>query len=96
VDVACGEDAEPVEHEAPETPVGYSSPVCSSTGDAIDRVVAAIDQLASDTREGRGPGWDGELAERIAALWQMISDLDPELARRARGYTAPADSAPSA
>jgi hypothetical protein len=38
---------------------------------------------------------DAELAARIAMLWQMVSDLDPELARRARRYAAPADGAPS-
>jgi hypothetical protein len=70
--------------------------VCSTTGDAIDDVVAAIDQLASDARGARGSVRDGELAGRIAALWQMISDLDPELARRARRYAAPADGTPSA
>jgi hypothetical protein len=70
--------------------------VCSSTGDAIDDVVAAIDQLASDARDAGGTVRGGEAAGRIAALWQMISDLDPELARRARRYTGPADGAPSA
>jgi hypothetical protein len=69
--------------------------VCSSTGDAVDRVAAAIDQLASDARNTHGTAFDGELAMRIAALWQMVSDLDPELARRARRYAAPADGAPS-
>jgi hypothetical protein len=69
--------------------------VCSSRGDAIDRVAAAIDQLASDARDPDGTMLAGELATRIATLWQMLSDLDPELARRARRYAAPADGAPS-
>jgi hypothetical protein len=59
--------------------------VCSKTGDAVDRLAAAIDQLARDVR---GDASDPELTARVAGLWQMISDLDPELARRARGYTA--------
>jgi hypothetical protein len=69
--------------------------VCSSTGDAVDRIAAAIDQLASDVSNNRGAALDGAVDARIAELWQMVSDLDPELARRARRYAAPADGAPS-
>jgi hypothetical protein len=70
--------------------------VCSNTGDALDRVAAAIDQLASDSRDAKGGANGGELTTRIAALWQMVSDLDPELARRTRMYTGLADGGPSA
>ena len=59
--------------------------MCSTTGDAVDRLAAAIDQLASDVR---GDASDPALAARVADLWQMVSDLDPELARRTQGYTA--------
>ena len=48
-------------------------------------MAAAIDQLASDLHGGASLP---ELAVRVAGLWQMVSDLDPELARRTRGYTA--------
>jgi hypothetical protein len=78
--------------------IGYHSRVCSSTGDAIERIAAAIDQLASDARDAdgmRGAAGQRELSRRVARLWQMVSDLDPELARRARRYTAPADGAPA-
>jgi hypothetical protein len=78
--------------------IGYHSRVCSSTGDAIERIAAAIDQLASDARDAdgmRGAAGQRELSRRVARLWQMVSDLDPELARRARRYTAPADGGPS-
>jgi hypothetical protein len=61
-------------------------------GDAIDRIAAAIDQLATDVRDKAG---EPEMARRVADLWQMVSDLDPELARRKRGYTAPVDDVPS-
>jgi hypothetical protein len=81
---------------APETQVGYHSPVCSSTGDAISRIAAAIDQLASDAHDPEGEASELELATRIAALWQMVSDLDPELARRAQRYTGPVGGGPSA
>jgi hypothetical protein len=86
----------PREQAAPETRAGYHPPVCSKTGDAIDRIAAAIDQLASDSRDAGGKASGDELTTRIAILWQMISDLDPELARRARKYTGLADGGPSA
>jgi hypothetical protein len=37
-----------------------------------------------------------ELTTRIAVLWQMVSALDPELARRAQRYTTPPGGMPSA
>jgi hypothetical protein len=67
--------------------------VCSITGDAIDRLAEAIDQLASDA-QGKADG--RELATRVADLWLMVSALDPELARRRQGYTTLADGTPSA
>jgi hypothetical protein len=70
--------------------------VCSKTGEAIDRVAAAIDQLASDARDGKTGASEDELAARVAVIWQMVSDLDPELARRARRYAGPTDGGPSA
>ena len=69
--------------------------MCSITGDAIDRIAAAIDQLASDAHDAEAGVSEDELTARIATLWQMVSDLDPELARRARRYTGPADGDPS-
>jgi hypothetical protein len=83
--------------DVPRSPVGagYDSPVCSTTGDAIDRIAAAIDQLASDARAPKGTAGEGELTTRVAALWRMVSDLDPELARRTQRYAAPEGGAPS-
>ena len=72
---------------------GYHSPVRSNTGDEIGRIATAIDQLESDVRNGAG---EADLTTRIAILWQMVSALDPELARRAQRYTAPPDGMPSA
>ncbi len=74
-------------------PLRYPSRVCSTLGEAIDRLTEAIDQLA---RDARGGGSGPELAARVADLWMMVSALDPEMARRSRGYAAPADGAPSA
>jgi len=86
---------EPGDRLRPPARLGYPSRVCSIMGDAIDRIVAAIDQLASDARgDISGP----ELAARVADIWLMLSALDPELARRKQGYggTEPADGTPQA
>ena len=69
--------------------------MCSTTGDAIDRIVAAIDQLARDAHDAKTGASVSELTARVATLWQMVSDLDPELARRAQGYTGPVGGGPS-
>jgi len=66
--------------------------VCSSQGEAIHRVAAAIDQLAADAKSSAD---HQELTARVAGVWDMISDLDPELARRAQGYATDAEGAPS-
>ena len=60
--------------------------MCSIPEAAIDSLVEAIDALAADSRSGAATP---ELAERIAVLWGMISDLDPELARRRPRYENP-------
>lgn len=83
----------PVKHPAARTTVGYHPPVCSNLGDAIYRITAAIDQLARDAKDSGG---DQELTARVADLWQQVSGLDPELARRAQAYKAQADGAPPA
>jgi hypothetical protein len=48
-------------------------------------VAEAIDRLEAD-RQDTDPA---DLAARVAALWSMVSQLDPELARLASGYTKP-------
>jgi len=47
----------------------------------------AIEQLESD----RTAAGSGDLEARIAAVWSMVSDLDPELARLASGYHRTSD-----
>ncbi len=81
------------EQPVPGPGAGSHSPVRSNTGDEIGRIAAAIDQLESDVRTGAG---EAELTTRVALLWQMVSALDPELARRAQRYTAPPGGTPSA
>jgi hypothetical protein len=71
--------------------LGYHSRVCSITGDAVEGIAEAIDQLASDAR---GEAGGQELAARVAELWLRVSALDPELARRKQHYTTPSGGTP--
>jgi len=48
-------------------------------------VAEAIDRLEAD----RGNTDAADLAARIAAVWSMVSEIDPELARLASGYEKP-------
>jgi hypothetical protein len=57
--------------------------VCSIDESALRRVAEAIDQLDADRRSVDSSG----LEARIAAVWAMVRDIDPELARLASGYT---------
>jgi hypothetical protein len=63
----------------------YDSTVCSTDGGALRRVAEAIDQLEAD----RGNTDAADLETRVAAVWSMVSELDPELARLASGYGKP-------
>jgi hypothetical protein len=69
--------------------------VCSNAGDAIDRIAAAIDQLATDVHDGTDGESDEDLTVRVASLWQMVGELDPDVARRTQRYTGPADGGSS-
>jgi len=59
--------------------------VCSIDGSALRRVAEAIDRLEAD----RGNTDAADLEARIAAVWSMVSEIDPELARLASGYGKP-------
>jgi len=59
--------------------------VCSNEGDALRRVAEAIDRLEAD----RGITDAADLEARIAAVWSMVSEIDPELARLASRYQKP-------
>ena len=73
------------EAAARASPDCYDSTVCSNGGGALRRVAEAIDQLEAD----RGSTDAADLEARIAALWSMVSEIDPELARLASGYEKP-------
>jgi hypothetical protein len=61
--------------------------VCSIDESALRRVAEAIDRLEAD----RAVADAADLEARIAAVWSMVRDIDPELARLASGYGNPAD-----
>jgi len=50
----------------------------------LDRLGAAIEELAAAAQ--RRDGDDPEVTERLARLWEMVAELDPELARRLAEY----------
>jgi hypothetical protein len=50
----------------------------------LDRLGEAIDGLADAA--GAGAASPQELAGRLAEVWEMVAELDPELARRLAGY----------
>jgi hypothetical protein len=60
----------------------YPSTVCSSDRPALRRLLEAIDQLEAD----RAAADSADLEARVAAVWSMVSEIDPELARLASGY----------
>jgi hypothetical protein len=77
--------------------------MCSTTGERLARIGTAIDELAAEAvaaRTGQGGGLAGQAGQadqaddiadrlaRLARLWEMVADLDPELARRLPGYGA--------
>jgi hypothetical protein len=73
---------------ATRTPAGcYPSTVCSSDRPALRRLVEAIDQLEAD----RAAADSADLEARIAAVWSMVGEIDPELARLASRYQRHAD-----
>ncbi len=59
--------------------------VCSIDEVALRRVAEAIDQLDAD-RKSADPA---DLEARIAAVWAMVGDIDPELARLTFRYADP-------
>ena len=61
--------------------------MCSIDESAIQRVAEAIDQLDADRKSADSSG----LEARIAEVWAMVRDIDPELARLASRYASPAD-----
>ena len=53
-------------------------------GGALRRVAEAIDRLEADRQDTDA----ADLEARVAAVWSMVREIDPELARLASGYDA--------
>jgi hypothetical protein len=62
--------------------------VCSIDEAALRRVAEAIDRLDAE-RKSADPA---QLAARIAAIWAMVAEIDPQLARLASRYATPPGS----
>jgi hypothetical protein len=63
--------------------------VCSKDEFALKRLADAIDRLEASRAEADADTDAASLAAQVAAVWSMVSDIDPELARRALGYARP-------
>jgi hypothetical protein len=60
--------------------------VCSIDESAFRRVAEAIDELDA----ARKYADSAHLAAQVAAVWAMVGEIDPELARLASRYADPA------
>jgi hypothetical protein len=59
--------------------------MCSIDGSAFRRLAEAIDQLDADRKSADAAA----LEARIAAVWAMVREIDPELARLTSKYANP-------
>ena len=59
--------------------------VCSIDESALQRLAEAIDQLDADRKSADA----ASLEARIAAVWAMVREIDPELARLTSKYANP-------
>lgn len=59
--------------------------VCSIDESALRRLAEAIDQLDADRKSADAAA----LEARIAAVWAMAREIDPELARLTSKYANP-------
>jgi hypothetical protein len=62
--------------------------MCSTTDEWLGRICQAIDELADTTAD---PGADTMNQRRLAAIWEMVADANPELAKRLPGYLSAAE-----
>ncbi len=64
--------------------------MCSTRDARLDRIGAAIDEVAIAARAYAAGYADvtdlADLAGRLAGIWAMVAELDPALAARLRGY----------
>ncbi len=79
--------------------------MCSITAAQLARIIRAIEELAghpgagevtadagqASAADGGQAAADRDLAARLAAVWAMVAEADPELAKRVQGYLDAAD-----
>jgi hypothetical protein len=65
--------------------------MCSTTSERLARIGMAIDELAADWQAADRAGTDAGMQDRLARIWAMVAELDPELARRVPKYGTQAD-----
>ena len=59
--------------------------VCSTDELALRRVAEAIDRLEADRRSADS----SDLEARIAEIWAMVREIDPQMSRLAARYADP-------
>ena len=59
--------------------------VCSTDELALRRVAEAIDRLEADRRSAD----PSDLEARIAEIWTMVREIDPQISRLASRYADP-------
>jgi hypothetical protein len=62
--------------------------MCSTTDEWLGRICQAIDELADTTADSSA---DTTNQRRLAAIWEMVADANPELAKRLPGYLSAAE-----
>ncbi len=75
-----------VNWQPPTARPAYCSDMCSTAGERLARLGEAIDELAEDFLAPHSARPDATMQDRLARIWAMIAELDPELARRLPGY----------
>ncbi len=60
--------------------------MCSTASDRLARLGEAIDKLAADSLIPHAARSNAAMQERLASIWAMVAELDPELARRVPDY----------
>ncbi len=64
--------------------------MCSIDEPALRRVAEAIDRLEADHRKaGRWNADSSGLEARIAEIWAMVREIDPQMSRLASRYADP-------
>ena len=63
--------------------------VCSIDESALRRVAEAIDRLEADHRADRKSADSSDLEARIAEIWAMVREMDPQISRLASRYADP-------